>query len=167
MIAKICYDGFMEPTTLDHLIAFLLSARSTKIYRKILWSRVHARQKAINIGSFNQHIYRLHKKGIIESRGDEIHIHRENLLKFSIKKNSVLKNIFPNKTEKVLISFDIPEKKKKTRDWLRNQIKYWDFEMIHKSLWLGYGPLPKEFNDRLKQLGVNENVRIFKIRKTT
>ena len=61
-----------------------------------------------------------------------------------------MKDIFPNKAEKILISFDIPETKKKIRDWLRNQIKYWDFEMIHKSLWLGYGPLPKEFNDRLK-----------------
>ena len=78
-----------------------------------------------------------------------------------------MKNIYPSKTEKVLISFDIPEIKKKTRDWLRNQIKYWDFEMIHKSLWLGHGPLPKEFNDRLKYLGIYENVRIFKIRKAT
>ncbi|MBU0998945.1 hypothetical protein KKG24_01360 [Patescibacteria group bacterium] len=161
----------MENTALDHLIAFLLSARSTRIYRKILWVRMQARQKSMNAGSFNQHIYRLHKKGIIESRDGKIHIHRENLLKFSAKnnsmKNSVMKSIFPTKTEKILISFDIPEKKKKTRDWLRNQIKYWDFEMIHKSLWLGYGPLPKEFNDRLKQLGIEKNVRIFKIKKVT
>jgi DNA-binding transcriptional regulator PaaX len=157
----------MEPTTLDCLIAFLLSARSTKIYRKILWLRMRARQKGLNTGAFNQHIYRLHKKGIIESKGDVIHIHQENLLKFSVKKNSIMKNVFPNKTERVLISFDIPETKKKIRDWFRNQIKYWDFEMIHKSLWLGYGPLPKEFNERLRQLGIDENIRVFRIRKAT
>lgn len=155
----------MKPTTLDYLIAFLFSARSTKIYRKILWSRIHAKQKNLSIRAFNQHIYRLHERGIVESRSDEIYIHRENLLKFSAKKNSIMRNVFPNKTEKVLISFDIPEKKKKTRDWLRNQIKYWDFKMIHKSLWLGYGPLPKEFNNRLKQLDIYENVRMFRIRK--
>ena len=39
--------------------------------------------------------------------------------------------------------------------------------MIHKSLWLGYGPMPKEFNDRLKQLGIYKNVRIFKIKKAS
>lgn len=79
----------------------------------------------------------------------------------------MIKSVFPEKTEKVLISFDVPEKKKKTRDWLRNQIKYWDFKMIQKSLWLGYGPLPKEFTDRLRQLGIYENVQIFRIKKAT
>ena len=157
----------MEPTALDHLIAFLLSAHSAKIYRKVLWSRVHARQKDLSLGAFSQHIYRLNKKGIIKAKGNSIYINKENLLNFSTTKNSVMKGIFPNNTEKILISFDIPEKKKKIRDWLRNQIKYWDFEMIHKSLWFGYGPLPKEFNERLRQLGVFENVRIFKVKKAS
>lgn len=157
----------MQPTTRDYLIAFLLSSRSIKIYRKILWERVSARQKNLNIGAFNQHLYRLRKKGIIESKNDHIYIHKGDLLKFSVKNNLIIKNVSPEKTEKVLISFDIPEKKKKTRDWLRNQIKYWDFKMIQKSLWLGYGPLPKEFSNRLKQLGINENVRIFRVKKAT
>lgn len=157
----------MQPTTRDYLIAFLLSSRSIKIYRKILWERVRARQKNLNVEAFNQHLYRLRKKGIIESKDNQIYIHKGNLFKFSIKNNSIIKSVFPNKTEKVLVSFDIPEKKKKTRDWLRNQIKYWDFEMIQKSLWLGYGPLPKEFTDRLKHFGIYENVRIFRIKKVT
>lgn len=157
----------MEPTALDHLVAFLLSVRSVRIYRKILWSRVHARQKGLSSSAFSQHIYRLNKKGIIKAQRNFIYINKESLLDFSTKKNSVIKGISPNKTGKILISFDIPEKHKKARDWLRNQIKYWDFEMIHKSLWLGNGPLPKEFNERLKQLGVFENVRIFKVRKAS
>ena len=160
-------SNMRENTVSDHLIAFLLSAQSIKIYRKILWSRLKSRQEGLSVMAFRQHIYRLNKRGIIETQGDFINICRENLLKFSIKNHSVMKNIHPNKTEKILISFDIPEIKKKTRDWLRNQIKYWDFEMIHKSLWLGYGPLPKEFNDRLKQIGIYENIRVFKIRKVT
>ena len=165
--AKMCYNNFMEPTTLDHLVAFLLSARSTRIYKKILWSRLHARHRNLNTGAFNQHIYRLRKRRIIETKGDKIYICQDNLLKFFSKKNSIIKNVFPSKTEKVLISFDIPETKKKIRDWLRNQIKYWDFKMIHKSLWLGNGPLPKEFNDRLRHLAIYENVRVFRVRKVT
>lgn len=157
----------MQPTTRDYLIAFLLSSRSIKIYRKILWKRVHARQNNLNIGAFNQHLYRLRKKGIIESKNNQIYIRKADLLRFSEKNNLIIKSVFPNNTEKILISFDIPEKKKKTRDWLRNQIKYWDFEMIQKSLWLGYGPLPKEFTDRLRQLGIYENVRIFRVKKAT
>ena len=121
----------------------------------------------MHAGAFNQHIYRLHKKGIVDSHNSFIRIHRHNLRKFSVSRHSIMRDIFPNKTEKVLISFDIPQTKKKIRDWLRNQIKYWDFKMIHQSLWLGYGPLPKEFNDRLKQLGIDKNVRIFKVRQLT
>jgi DNA-binding transcriptional regulator PaaX len=157
----------MEPTTLDMLIAFLLSARSTKIYRKILWERTRSMKKNLNVGAFNQHIYRLHKKGLLESREGEIYIHRKKLVEFSAKKNSIIKNVALGKTEKVLISFDIPEKKKKVRDWLRNQIKYWDFKMIQKSLWLGYGPLPEEFSLRLRKFGIYENVRVFKVKKAT
>ncbi|OGI94768.1 hypothetical protein A3A03_02705 [Candidatus Nomurabacteria bacterium RIFCSPLOWO2_01_FULL_40_18] len=127
---------------------------------------MRARQQGLNNTAFRQQIYRLHKKGIIKSDGDYIYICREELLNFSAKRNSIIKDVFPAKTEKVLISFDIPETKKKVRDWLRNQIKYWDFEMIHKSLWVGNGPLPKEFNERLRQLSINNNVRVFKVRKT-
>jgi DNA-binding transcriptional regulator PaaX len=157
----------MKPTTLDYLIAFLFSSRSTKIYRKILWERTYSKQKKLNVNSFNQHLYRLRKKGIIRSNERWIYIEKKNLVQFVNMNNFVIKDIFPNKSEKILISFDIPEKKKKVRDWLRNQIKYWDFEMIQKSLWLGYGPMPREFNDRLKQLGIYQNVRIFKIKKTS
>ena len=155
----------MPNTMTDHLIAFLLSSRSTKIYRKILWSRLKARQKNSRIGAFDQNIYRLRRKGLVETRGGSVYVCRGELLRFMTKRNSVIKNIFPNKTEKVLISFDIPETKKKTRDWLRNQIKYWDFEMIHKSLWLGHGPLPREFSERLKQLSIDKYIRVFKVRK--
>lgn len=155
----------MEPTALDQIIAFLLSARSTRIYRQILWSRVRERQKNFSHKAFNQHIYRLRKKGIIESKGKNIYVCEADLIKFVVANNAVMKNVFPKGPEKVLISFDIPETKKKVRDWLRNQIKYWEFEMIHKSLWLGKGPLPKEFNNRLKLLNIDKNVRIFKVAK--
>jgi len=140
-----CYDSFMKPTTLDILISFLLSARSTKIYRKILWSRMRARQKNLNFQIFNQHLYRLRKKGIIESRGDQILLCKENLLNFSLKKNSVMKNIFPKKTDKILISFDASAVDKRHKAWLKSvnkriglsEIKpqpYWGFDDLeHKA----------------------------------
>lgn len=162
-----CYDMSMESTTLDHLIALLLSGRSTYMYRRILWLRASERQKNLKAGNFRQHLYRLHKKGIIEPNGDIIYIDQKNLQKFKIKKNFLIKNVIFSKHQKILLSFDIPETKKETRDWLRNQIKYWDFVMIHKSLWVGYGPLPKEFNARLKHLGIDKNVRVFKIIKAS
>ena len=70
--------------------------------------------------------------------------------------------VLPNK---VLIIFDIPETKRKGRGWIRNQIKEWDFKMVQKSVWIGYGPLPKEFTERLKSLKVSEGVRVYNLRK--
>lgn len=154
----------MENTISDHIIAFLLSSRSTKIYRKILWERVKRRREHIKAQAFTQSVYRLRKKGILMQEGKFIKINRKELTEFS--RYFLIKHVCPPKSGKVLLSFDIPQSKKKTRDWLRSQIKYWDFKMIHQSLWLGNGPLPKEFNERLKGLDVFENVRIFKVHKS-
>jgi len=160
-----CYDYnmFIQPTILDHLIAFLLSANSSCLYRRNLWLRIKAKRQNLRAEAFRQHIYRLNKNGVIKTDGEMIYIHKRNLSRFIVKNNSVMKNISPGKTQKVLVSFDIPEVKKKTRDWLRNQIRFWGFKMIHKSLWLGSGPLPKEFNNRLRQLGIDGNVKVFKV----
>ena len=154
-----------ENSVSDYLIAFLLSSRSTRIYRRILWERLRRKNKNVKSSSFSQNIYRLHHKGVIHSKGKMISFSRKKLLHYVNNSTAVIKNIFPKKSEKILISFDIPESKKKTRDWLRNQIKYWDFDMIHKSLWLGHGPLPKEFKDRLKFLSIDKCIRVFKVRK--
>ena len=154
----------MQPTALDHLIALLLSSRSTKIYKSILWSRVRARNKKINYNSFRQHIYRLGRRGVIHSERNSIVICHKDLTRFIKTRNSVIRWVRPSGASKVLISFDIPETKKKTRDWLRNQLKYWDFKMIHQSLWLGAGPMPKEFVTHVSFLGIDKNVRIFNVK---
>ena len=154
----------MENTISDHIIAFLLSSKSTKIYRKILWQRIQQRRKGIKAQAFTQSIYRLRKKGILTTEGNVINVRLAKLVQ--LDRYSIIENSCSYKNEKLILSFDIPQSKKKTRDWLRSQIKYWDFKMIHQSLWLGSGPLPKEFNERLRDLGIWENVKIFKVRKS-
>ena len=62
-----------------------------------------------------------------------------------------------------MVLFDIPEKKRKTRNWVRSQLKLWNFEMLQQSVWLGKGPLPKEFVSRLDLLGIGKCVKMFKI----
>lgn len=162
---KLCYNVEMQqPRAIDMLIAFLLSANSNKIYREILWSRIKKRNREINPAAFRQQLYRLEKRGLIKTNRQEVSFCRADLIKHITQKNFIMRDISPGKSEKVILSFDIPETKKKTRDWLRNQIKYWDFKMIHKSLWLGGGPLPKEFYRRLKDLKIDQNVKIFRVK---
>ncbi|OGI73927.1 hypothetical protein A3D42_02820 [Candidatus Nomurabacteria bacterium RIFCSPHIGHO2_02_FULL_41_18] len=89
------------------------------------------------------------------------------------KKLKYLKNRLPYRKyskEKqravVIISFDIPERLRKKRRWLREVIKNLGFEMIHQSLWTGKVKIPKEFILDLENLKILEYVEIFQISKT-
>lgn len=79
----------------------------------------------------------------------------------------VLRHLF-RRTEKLrkkkkdlIIIFDIPEKQKRKRDWLRVELIAMGFEQMQKSVWFGPGPLPKEFVDRIKELELLEFTRFF------
>lgn len=43
-----------------------------------------------------------------------------------------------------LVSFDIPEKQRKERGWLRGILKTHEYRQLHKSVFLGKLPLPEE-----------------------
>lgn len=166
LVLWLCYNQTMDENTLsDHIIAFLLSARSTGLYKKILWERLQKRRKNLKPATFRQNLFRLRKKGIIADRGEVVCLSGGRALKRERGPRSIIKNSAPDGPEKILMSFDVPETKRRERDWLRNQLKFWNFEMIQKSLWFGQGPLPRDFNNRLKILGIFQNIRVFKIHK--
>ncbi len=158
-----CYHIFMsiyeEAKLSDFIIAFLLSNRSKSIMSRVLWERVKKR-RLVSQKNFNQSIYRLKRKGLLVVGENGIEIVYD-----KVRKNLKYKllNIKPKGDSKVLVLFDIPEKERKTRNWLRNQIKDWDFKMIQKSVWLGKGPLPKEFYDHVKFLGIEKDIKVFNV----
>jgi DNA-binding transcriptional regulator PaaX len=151
-----------ETTFSDELIAFLFSYRSNSIRKKILWELVQKRRKISN-NTYNQNMYRLKKRGIIQDKNEMFCLSNKGKTLYTNPYRKIKKNLI--KTNKVLIIFDIPEKKKKVREWIRNQIKDWDFKMIQKSVWIGYGPLPEEFFKRLKILKVDNGVKIYNLQK--
>lgn len=144
----------------DEIIAFLLSARSTRLRHQILWERMKNRRE-INKNVFRQNIYRLKKKGVIKIEDNNVQ-----LINIDSNQASKYKLIYeyPLKTNKFIIIFDIPEKDRKLRNWLRDQIKLWGFTMIQKSVWLGTGPMPKEFHKRAILLGIDKFIKIFDVR---
>jgi|SRR3989338_4622401 len=54
----------------------------------------------------------------------------------------------------LLVMFDIPEEKKAEREWFRFHLKRFNFVMIQRSVWVGPSPLPKEFSDYVKKIGL-------------
>lgn len=63
----------------------------------------------------------------------------------------------------LICMFDVPENKKAGRDWLRFQLKKFNYIMIQKSVWVGPSPLPKEFLDYIKSIGLKDGIRTFKL----
>lgn len=148
----------------DLLIATLLSGKSMKRFHSIIREREIARHKKESVRAT---LFRLNKNGYLNKSEDgwsvtlkgKQYAHRVLLL-------SYLPSPFNQKSiSNTIISFDIPGPQRKIRDWLRNQIKIYNYKMIHQSLWFGPGPLPQEFLIRLKKLKIREYIKIFNIKK--
>ena len=53
-------------------------------------------------------------------------------------------SIEPEKAFKI-ITFDIPEVEKKKRAWLREALRFLDFKMLQRSVWIGKNKIPEDF----------------------
>ena len=65
----------------------------------------------------------------------------------------------------VIISFDIPEKLRGRRDWLREVIRNLGFKMIHQSVWVGKIKIPRQFILDLEEINILGYIEIFEISK--
>ncbi len=153
-----------SPPLTDLLIATLGSARNTFLFHQILRERKVARHKESTI---RVTLSRLKKGGYIENSGNGWKLTGEGKKR---EQDSRLLGYLESPFEKtakpfLVLSFDIPEQKRIIRDWLRDQIKIYGYKIIHQSLWIGPGPLPTEFRKRLKDLGIEKNIKIFAVVK--
>lgn len=63
----------------------------------------------------------------------------------------------------VIVIFDIPEKERRKRQWLREVLKNIGLKMAQKSVWIGKMKIPKQFLDDLYVLKIIDFVEIFEI----
>jgi hypothetical protein len=118
--------------------------------------------------SFESTISRLKKNGFIEKRANTWILTKAGKEYFENKKRLSLKfsSPFPlNSPRNLLLMFDVPESKKAEREWLRWHLKEFQYFMIQKSVWVGPGPLPKKFKEYVKNTGLNNFIKTFKLAK--
>jgi DNA-binding transcriptional regulator PaaX len=111
---------------------------------------------------------RLKKKGLISKEKETWKITRLGKEMLMHKNNALLSFIpeKPNKKQKktTIIVFDIPEKKRKYRDWLRYELIGLGFEFVQQSVW--FGPtLPQEFVVYLEKVKLIKYTRFFKVKE--
>lgn len=68
-----------------------------------------------------------------------------------------------NSPKNLLVLFDIPEDKKTEREWFRRQLREFGYEMVQKSVWVGPSPLPEEFINYIKTIGLLGCVKTFRL----
>lgn len=160
------YESPTGESIADLLIATLMSARSVYLFRKIRNERALKRQSE---NSLRVALSRLSTKGYVVRSSDGWAITTKGkLYAKNIKAKKLLEYIpspfIKNSQSSIIISFDIPEHSRVLRNWLRNQIKIFGYKMLQQSLWVGPGPLPKEFLSRLEKLNIKNNVKTFNIK---
>jgi len=64
-----------------------------------------------------------------------------------------------------LVSFDIPERERRKRDWLRKILFASDYHILHKSVFIGKRPLPDEAMEDIIMMGMESYVHIVSIDK--
>ncbi len=65
----------------------------------------------------------------------------------------------------LIVMYDVTEQKKKERDWFRRQLINFGYKMIQRSVWVGPSPLPEEFLDYVKSIGLKDHLKTFKLAK--
>lgn len=95
---------------------------------------------------------------------------KEKLIKLKTKSIISLPNnknykIQPS-AEIIIISFDIPEKEKYKRDWLRSVLINLGFKLLQKSVWIGKVKIPTELIDDFKKFNLFSYLEIFAVSKT-
>ena len=65
----------------------------------------------------------------------------------------------------ILVIFDIPEKLRRYRAWLRNVLKSLDFTLLQKSVWMGEEKLPNQFLKDIHEMRIIRYIQILQISK--
>lgn len=120
------------------------------------------RRDNVNRNTLKTNLYRLQKQGLITKvpkqkvfvlteEGKKIMLEVENRL-------AIFQRPWDGKLR--LVFFDIPEKKKLWRNWLRNELVALRFQKIQESVYAGKYPLPKSFYEEISQQGINEYILV-------
>jgi phenylacetic acid degradation operon negative regulatory protein len=118
--------------------------------------------------SVRNNFYDLQKDGYIEKLKGHFVVNKNGKEYLNKNKKKHLQNFEPienNSPKNLLLLYDIPEDKKQERDWFRRNLIKFGFVMIQRSVWVGPSPLPKEFLDYVKSIGLKDSIKTFKLEK--
>ncbi|OHA14443.1 MAG: CRISPR-associated endonuclease Cas2 [Candidatus Sungbacteria bacterium RIFCSPLOWO2_12_FULL_41_11] len=64
-----------------------------------------------------------------------------------------------------IVCFDIPERERKKRRWIREELLSLGYQPLQKSVWLGFSPISEDFFKDLELLSLRSYIHIFSVDK--
>lgn len=101
------------------------------------------------------------KDGVLRiTQGGEKHLRRAPVY------HTIFKSPFTKDSVKnLLVIYDIPSEHTSERDWFRRQLRIYGFSMVQRSVWVGPSPLPPDFLAYVKEIGLKDTFKTFKLAK--
>lgn len=115
---------------------------------------------------FASFIYKLKKENLVQVKNDKIFLtnkgkrYLRNKKEYRRRSYEVIEG-----NELNLVIFDIPEKERGKRDWLREVLRNMKYKQLQKSVWMGRNKLPQQFLEDLLEMNLHRYVEIFAISK--
>lgn len=115
--------------------------------------------------TIKQTISRMQKHGLIKNEDGKyaLTVIGKNIAKYILGR----KKIFEKKWDKKyrVVIFDIPEKKKHLRNWLREELYLLKYEKLQESVLVGKFPLPKDLIREIRNKKINKFVDYLLVEK--
>ena len=159
-------------TTKALILAFIKAGRSSYWLRKNVNKELRKSEtdyyEFLDLQRLYKLINKLRKDGLVESHNKSWTITKFGYLKLNVLKSRFLHKEASTKKEtdvfKVII-FDVPEKYKSDREWLRSTLKNFGMTALQKSVFIGNAKLPTCFIKDLDERKILHHVQIFTVSK--
>jgi|SRR3989338_6587603 len=111
---------------------------------------------------------KLKRDGLIEKKPDGWIVTAIGKMKLAANKKKLPSGEYGKEPDNLLkiIIFDIPEKQRRKRDWLRRKLLDMGFKMLQRSVWAGKVKIPPEFISDLRNIEILNYIDIFEVTKT-
>ena len=138
-----------------------------RMWRNLLGS---SKGSQFSKATFSGILSRLQSRGLVERHGSKQYARwritptGQALLRSEQAQERDRRPTSPDGIQRIVI-FDIPEKERRKRTAIRQELVAADFQPLQKSVWLGLRPLPKNFIELVDALDLSSCIHIFSVRE--
>ena len=125
-----------------------------RIYNQKTLGEWYELLKEMDKNSARTILWRLEKKGLVRKKGKRYFTSKLGLRFIQNQENSEWDGKWR------LVAFDIPEKNRESRDWLRTRLRSTGYKQLQKSLFVSKKPIGSELMKEIIERGLYKNVRI-------